>query len=124
MELWQMTRAEYVASQKGKRFKKNGYYNRLGRLQQDHEDSVANALSRGHDVPERVYSEYPRLVKMYGKPDPAYLAFKRKHGLKNNPVGKRSRFKHKRKSKTRLNRRGVRCKYRKKSRKNPKRLWS
>ncbi len=95
MEPWQMTRDEYIASQKGKRFKKDGYYNRKGALGKEHEDIVSNAIQKGYEVPERVYSEYPYAVKNFGF-DKRYDAFRKKHYwqiYRNNPIVKSLRSK-------------------------------
>lgn len=63
VEPWSMSLAEYRDTLKGKRVKRDGYYNRQGQIQADHRQSVQSALQLGRPVPEKAVAEYPELKR-------------------------------------------------------------
>jgi hypothetical protein len=54
---WQMTEKEYIDSFKGKKVEAGGYFNRHGRLMEDHKNAVMSALQGGREVPESVIAD-------------------------------------------------------------------
>lgn len=62
-EPWQMTIAEYRETRRGERFKRGGYFNREGRIQEEHKQAITTALQLGKPVPVEVLREYPQFAK-------------------------------------------------------------